>query len=89
SFDYGNDTTQLAADVQLADVLGPAGPRPLGSRALLGDTSAATAGLQLAAVLSLLDDEETPPGTLALVTAVDRDGTVGCALLAAATNEES
>jgi 3-oxoacyl-[acyl-carrier-protein] synthase II len=73
----------------IGDVLGPAGPRPLPHRALLGDTSAATASLQLAAVLSLLDDEGTPPGALALVTAVDRDGTVGCALLAAATNEES
>ncbi|MFJ5559458.1 beta-ketoacyl synthase N-terminal-like domain-containing protein [Streptomyces sp. NPDC093250] len=76
-------------EAAIGDVLGSAGPDLLGSRRLLGDTSAATASLQLAAVLSLFDDEETPPGALALVTAVDRDGTAGCALLAAATNEES
>ncbi|MFF8290560.1 beta-ketoacyl synthase N-terminal-like domain-containing protein [Streptomyces sp. NPDC016309] len=76
-------------EAAVADVLGPAGPRPLGLRALLGDTSAVSANLQLAAALTVLDDEGTPPGALALVTAVDRDGTAGCALLAAATNEES
>ncbi|MET9580293.1 beta-ketoacyl synthase N-terminal-like domain-containing protein [Streptomyces massasporeus] len=86
------DTGGSLAGVEKAairEVLGPTAPAPLGNRALLGDTSAATASLQLAAVLSVLDDEETPPGALALVTAVDRDGTVGCALLAAATNEEN
>ncbi|MFE7558214.1 beta-ketoacyl synthase N-terminal-like domain-containing protein [Kitasatospora sp. NPDC057500] len=76
-------------EAAIGDALGPAGPRLLKNRALLGDASAATASLKLAAVLSVLDDEETPPGALALVTAVDRDGTAGCALLAAATNEES
>lgn len=72
----------------VGEVLGAARPRWLGSRALLGDTSAAAGSLQLAAVLAVLDDEGVAPGGLALVTAVDRDGTAGCALLAAPRNEE-
>ncbi|MFI9644793.1 beta-ketoacyl synthase N-terminal-like domain-containing protein [Streptomyces sp. NPDC052040] len=76
-------------EAAIGDVLGPTVPRLLACRPLLGDTSAATVSLQLAAVLSVFDDEEIPPGALALVTAVDRDGTAGCALLAAATNEEN
>jgi 3-oxoacyl-[acyl-carrier-protein] synthase II len=42
---------------------------------LFGDTSAATASFQLAAVLAKAG------GGIALVTGVDRDGTVGCAVL--------
>lgn len=45
---------------------------------LLGDTHAASAALAVAAVLALA---ETAPGRPALVTALDRDGTVGAALL--------
>ncbi|WP_158895717.1 beta-ketoacyl synthase N-terminal-like domain-containing protein [Amycolatopsis anabasis] len=44
---------------------------------LLGNTGAASAAFQLAAVLSL----EAGAGRVALVTSVDRDGTVACALL--------
>ncbi|MFG3052733.1 beta-ketoacyl synthase N-terminal-like domain-containing protein [Kitasatospora sp. NPDC048239] len=84
-----------AADVRLVAPLGadgeeealraalPAGARPawIRCRPLLGDTSAAATGLQLAAVLAAADEGGLPPGTAALVTAIDRDGTVGCALL--------
>lgn len=45
---------------------------------LVGDTHAASAALAVAAVLALAPDA---PGRLALVTATDRDGTVGAALL--------
>ncbi|MEU9714603.1 beta-ketoacyl synthase N-terminal-like domain-containing protein [Streptomyces sp. NPDC047976] len=72
----------------VGEVLGPVRPRWLGTRALLGDTSAAASSFQLAAVLAALEDEETASGGLALVTAVDRDGTAGCALLAAPAGEE-
>ncbi|MEV6808878.1 beta-ketoacyl synthase N-terminal-like domain-containing protein [Streptomyces sp. NPDC051132] len=75
-------------DAAIGDVLGAGERRRIGSRALLGDTSAAAAGLQVAAALAVWEEEQTEPGTLALVTAIDRDGTAGCALLAAATNED-
>ncbi|HVV22933.1 MAG TPA: beta-ketoacyl synthase N-terminal-like domain-containing protein [Pseudonocardiaceae bacterium] len=48
-------------------------------RSLFGDTSAAATGLHMAAALAVL--ERSPSGSLALVTGIDRDGTVGCALL--------
>ncbi|MFB7126086.1 beta-ketoacyl synthase N-terminal-like domain-containing protein [Kitasatospora sp. NPDC056273] len=82
-------------DVRLAAPLGgpdeeaavraalPAGAEPqwLRCRPLLGDASAAATGLQLAAVLAAAGEGRLPEGGLALVTCVDRDGTVGCALL--------
>ncbi|MFJ1927230.1 beta-ketoacyl synthase N-terminal-like domain-containing protein [Streptomyces sp. NPDC088131] len=76
-------------ELAVEDVLGRVRPRWLGSRALLGDTSAAASSLQLAALLTAIEDEEATPGALSLATAVDRDGTVGCALLAAPADEES
>lgn len=60
----------------LAEVLG-AGARMLPCRGLIGDTSAAATGFQLAAVLAALAED---PGA-GLVTAIDRDGTVGCAVV--------
>ncbi|QIQ04378.1 beta-ketoacyl synthase N-terminal-like domain-containing protein [Streptomyces liangshanensis] len=53
----------------------------LAVRPLLGDATAASAALQLAAVLATRADDPSLAGRLALVTAVDRDGTVGAALL--------
>ncbi|MEU9118448.1 beta-ketoacyl synthase N-terminal-like domain-containing protein [Streptomyces sp. NPDC048506] len=78
-------------EAAVGDALGAARPRWLGSRALLGDASAAAGSLQLAAVLTVFEDvaeDAAAAPALALVTAVDRDGTAGCALLAAPTNEE-
>lgn len=43
---------------------------------LLGDTAAAAAGFQIAAILAAGE-----PGDVAIVTSVDRSGSVGCALL--------
>ncbi|MFI6206332.1 beta-ketoacyl synthase N-terminal-like domain-containing protein [Streptomyces sp. NPDC051041] len=61
----------------------PAGAEPewIRCRPLLGDTSAAATGFQTAAVLALAGEGRLPDGALALVTGIDRDGTVGCALL--------
>jgi 3-oxoacyl-[acyl-carrier-protein] synthase II len=67
----------LGADEEAA--LGLAGPRFVYGRSLFGDTSAAATGLHMAAALAVL--ETLPSGSLALVTGIDRDGTVGCALL--------
>ncbi|MFD9904108.1 beta-ketoacyl synthase N-terminal-like domain-containing protein [Streptomyces sp. NPDC059063] len=60
-------------------VLGDADPRWLHCRPLLGDAFAASAGLQLSAALSAAANWSRP-GDLALLTGIDRDGTVGCAL---------
>ncbi|MEU5100703.1 MULTISPECIES: beta-ketoacyl synthase N-terminal-like domain-containing protein [unclassified Streptomyces] len=49
-------------------------------RPLLGDAFAASAGLQLSAALAA-GRHWSEPADLALVTGIDRDGTVGCALL--------
>jgi 3-oxoacyl-[acyl-carrier-protein] synthase II len=50
-------------------------------RPLVGDATAASAAFQLAAVLAECASDPVLSGRLALVTAVDRDGTVGAALL--------
>jgi 3-oxoacyl-[acyl-carrier-protein] synthase II len=65
----------------LGDVLGQLRPDVVRSRSLLGDTSGASASFQIAA--TLVDWAQHPAGRddLALVTGVDRDGSVGCALL--------
>lgn len=48
---------------------------------LLGDTHAASAALGVAAVLATAAADPAAAGRIALVTAADRDGTVGAALL--------
>ncbi|MEU4076209.1 3-oxoacyl-ACP synthase [Streptomyces venezuelae] len=82
-------------DVRLVVPLGTAGeedavrralptgrePEWIRCRPLLGDTSAAATGFQTAAVLARAAGGGLPAGQLALVTGIDRDGTVGCALL--------
>ncbi|EFL25824.1 hypothetical protein SSOG_05538 [Streptomyces himastatinicus ATCC 53653] len=47
----------------------------------MGDTCAAAAAFQIAAVLALAERGGIAPGSPALVTTVDRDGVVGAALL--------
>lgn len=61
--------------------LGAQPVRWLRVRPLLGDTSAAATGFQTTAVLAA-EEGGLPPGTAALITGIDRDGTVGCAVLA-------
>lgn len=65
----------------LADVLGDAEPEQVPCTGLIGDTSAAAATFQLVSVLALAEGRPETAGRLALVTSVDRDGAVGCALL--------
>ncbi|WP_098898679.1 beta-ketoacyl synthase N-terminal-like domain-containing protein [Streptomyces sp. st77] len=65
----------------IADALGEVGPTWVRCRPLLGDTSAASTSLQLAAVLAAAGERGLAPGEAALVTGVERDGTVGCAVL--------
>ncbi|MGW3040422.1 beta-ketoacyl synthase N-terminal-like domain-containing protein [Kitasatospora sp. NPDC001159] len=58
-----------------------ANPRHLTQAALLGDTVAASAAFQVAGVLVHAEDDPSAAGRIALVTSVDRDGAVGCALI--------
>ncbi|MGW3011271.1 beta-ketoacyl synthase N-terminal-like domain-containing protein [Streptomyces sp. NPDC001219] len=85
----------LGADGKLAaleedgitDALGAARPERIRCRPLLGDTSAASTSLQLAAVLGTAGGSGLGPGEAALVTGIDRDGTVGCAVLGGAARD--
>jgi 3-oxoacyl-[acyl-carrier-protein] synthase II len=63
-------------EAAVADLVGRSGPDRLHVRGLLGDTSAASAAFQVAAVLA-----DAAPGATALVTSVDAGGTLGCTLL--------
>ncbi|MET9554796.1 beta-ketoacyl synthase N-terminal-like domain-containing protein [Streptomyces sp. NPDC006645] len=65
----------------LEDLPDDAEPRWIRLSALVGDTSAAATSLQLAASLAVAGDTGLAPGEAALVTAVERDGMVGCAVL--------
>ncbi len=71
-----------AHDPVLSDVdPAPDVPVRLPMTELLGDTHAASAALGVAAVLALAATDPAAAGRTALVTATDRDGTVGAALL--------
>ncbi|HET9140288.1 beta-ketoacyl synthase N-terminal-like domain-containing protein [Actinophytocola sp.] len=70
-----------AHDPELA-VAGPdLPPVRLSVTELVGDTQAAAGGIGLAALLALAADDPAAAGRVALVSTVDRDGTVGCVLL--------
>lgn len=67
----------------VAEVLGAAGHADLTPTGLIGDTGAAAAAFQAAALLSYAADRpDTAAGRIGVITSVDRTGTVGCALLA-------
>ncbi|MFF8814018.1 beta-ketoacyl synthase N-terminal-like domain-containing protein [Streptomyces pactum] len=53
----------------------------LGRPGLIGDTSAATSAFQLVATLTAAQDSARAAGRVAVITSVDRDGALGCALL--------
>lgn len=61
--------------------LGVRPAREIPSSELVGDAGGASAAFQLAAVLATALDDPEARGRVALVTSVDRDGPVGCALL--------
>lgn len=65
----------------LAEVLGTASPLRLACSDLIGDTAAAAATFQIAAVLAVAHSSPAAVDRAALVTSVDQDGTVGCAVL--------
>lgn len=67
------------ADRALGEALRGADPTWLECRRLIGDTGAASAAFQLAAVLSAAGAGDRP--RLALITSIDLAGTVGCAVL--------
>ncbi|MFI9152073.1 beta-ketoacyl synthase N-terminal-like domain-containing protein [Streptomyces sp. NPDC053367] len=67
--------------VALAAVFGTDGPERVPCAELIGDTNAAAAAFQIAAVLAVAEGREDVRDQVALITSVDRDGVVGCALL--------
>ncbi|MFF4468279.1 beta-ketoacyl synthase N-terminal-like domain-containing protein [Streptomyces sp. NPDC001599] len=75
---------KLAAEEEQAVTDALPGARPEWTRLSerVGDTSAAATALQLAAVLATAGERGLGPGEAALVTGVQRDGQVGCAVLA-------
>jgi len=76
-------TTELERDAVSA-ALGREVERVVVPAELVGDTGAATGAFQLAALLALGEAEnegEREPGRLAVATAVDRDGMVGCVVV--------
>jgi 3-oxoacyl-[acyl-carrier-protein] synthase II len=56
-------------------------PRRIPSPGPIGDTAAATASFQIVSVLSTARDDPQARGRVALITSVDRDGVLACALL--------
>ncbi|MEV1025804.1 beta-ketoacyl synthase N-terminal-like domain-containing protein [Streptomyces sp. NPDC050264] len=74
---------KLAAEEEQAvtDALPGAHPQWIRLREHVGDTSAAATALQLAAVLARAGERGLGPGEAALVTGIERDGQVGCAVL--------
>nr|BCN28626.1 3-oxoacyl-ACP synthase [Streptomyces sp. SANK 60404] len=81
----GSGSTGRAGEDERAaldEVLDGHRARHLEPHTLIGDTGAAAAGFQLAALLAHAENEpEGTAGRIGLVTAVDRTGSVGCALL--------
>ncbi len=60
---------------------GSAAPESIRVADAIGDTAAAAAAFQLCAVLARAADRPGSSGRCALVTAIDHDGVIGCALL--------
>ncbi|MGH3435190.1 MAG: beta-ketoacyl synthase N-terminal-like domain-containing protein [Sciscionella sp.] len=56
-------------------------PRRIRPSELIGDTGAAAASFQTAALLSIAEESPEARGKLAIVTSAERDGSVACALL--------
>ncbi|MFF7145904.1 MULTISPECIES: beta-ketoacyl synthase N-terminal-like domain-containing protein [Streptomyces] len=65
----------------LTEVFGAAALEPLRNTELFGDASAASATLGIAAVLAVAERTPGAAGQVAVITAVERDGGTGCALL--------
>ncbi|MFD3875218.1 beta-ketoacyl synthase N-terminal-like domain-containing protein [Streptomyces sp. NPDC058623] len=76
---YGvRGTAERAA---LEKVFGVLRPERVPSTELIGDTHAASASFQIAALLATAEGRDDLAGSVGLITSVDRDGVVGCAVL--------
>ncbi|WP_049572548.1 beta-ketoacyl synthase N-terminal-like domain-containing protein [Streptomyces sp. SBT349] len=73
-------TAGAAERTALAEVVGEAAPVRLSHAALIGDAGAATATFQIAGVLAAAERDGDAAGRAAVITSVDRDGAVGCAV---------
>ncbi|MEU2571966.1 beta-ketoacyl synthase N-terminal-like domain-containing protein [Streptomyces anulatus] len=65
----------------LIGMFGAGALEPLANTALFGEASAASVSLQIASVLALAERRTDVAGRVAVITAVERDGGAGCALL--------
>lgn len=74
-------TLGQAEERALADVLGQRQPHRIVPADVLGAASAASAAFQVSAVLSTAERDPASSDRIALVTGVDPEGSVGCALL--------
>lgn len=78
----GDTVPGTVVDSVIDEVFGAdAGPRRLDVRQLVGDTGAASAAMQLAAVLATAEHDPAASGRIAVVASADRDGVLGCAVL--------
>lgn len=77
----GPDPFGKGEDAAIADVIGDRAPVRLRSSELVGDTNGASAAFALVAVVAKAAETPQARGHTAVVTSVDRDGVVGCALL--------
>jgi 3-oxoacyl-[acyl-carrier-protein] synthase II len=65
----------------LTGMFGAEALRPLRNSELFADAAAASASLQIASVLAVAERMPDAAGRIAVVTAAERDGATGCALL--------
>jgi 3-oxoacyl-[acyl-carrier-protein] synthase II len=78
----GVDSATAAVESEaVREVLGMRVDRVVAPSRLVGDTGAATGVFGLAALLALAERAEEARGRVAVVTAVDRDGMVGCVVV--------
>ena len=68
-------------EAALADVFGTHRPERVRCSELIGETSAASAAFQVAAVLATAETHGDASGQIVLVTSFDHDGGIGCALM--------
>lgn len=69
-------------------VFGPPKPSSLACTELVGDACSATVAFQLATAFAIAEDTPEAAGRAVLLTAIDVDGVVGCALLRLAASHE-
>ncbi|MDP9070828.1 MAG: 3-oxoacyl-ACP synthase [Actinomycetota bacterium] len=77
----GEGPDGVEEEAALTDVFDGCSPRRAPSVELVGDTGAASGAVQLAAVLALAGGDARAHRQAALVTSIDLDGLLGCALV--------